>query len=184
MTPSITRAEDLVVAVASFMRPKVYVEIGTYLGNTFLQVAAIPGVKAYGCDAEVERIDRKPPSARFFPCPSRKFFWELERLQMTGTVNLAFVDGSHEEEDVVADIANLLPLMAPDGLVFVHDAYPPTKEMTGPRPDDSGLAWSGDVYRAISRVAASAPGLGVEVTRLAPFNMALIRNGRKDAPWE
>ena len=186
MSITLSRAEDLVVAFASFMRPKVYVEIGTYLGNTFRQVAAIPGVTAYGCDAEAVFLEGLiPPTATFAHCMSSKFIREIGLALGPGSVNLAFVDGSHEAEIAWDDINELLVLMAPDGLIFVHDAYPQTKEMTGPRPADTGKAWSGDVYRAVARFAQLAGGkFDFEVIRLAPFNMALIRKGRRNAPWE
>jgi predicted O-methyltransferase YrrM len=51
-----------------------------------------------------------------------------------------FVDAMHEYKQATRDFNNSLDVITPDGLIFLHDTYPPSIEHT-----DSSSSW--DVYR-------------------------------------
>tara|TARA_R100001082_G_C4338338_1_gene148882 strand:+ start:293 stop:985 length:693 start_codon:yes stop_codon:yes gene_type:complete len=51
-----------------------------------------------------------------------------------------FIDAMHEYEQCSRDFENALNVLTPDGLIFLHDTYPPDIEDTVP-------GRSGDVYR-------------------------------------
>ncbi len=83
----------------------------------------IPGYLSEDNDYITE-YDDKVPSARclLYAGPSDKFF---KRFAFT-PIALAFIDGDHNYEQAKKDFYNILPLVADNGYIFLHDSYPPS----------------------------------------------------------
>jgi len=56
------------------------------------------------------------------------------------SIALAFIDGDHTYEQVKKDFENVMPLMVPNGHIFLHDTLPLSDEYLPPHK-------CGDVYR-------------------------------------
>lgn len=127
-----TEVTLLLRAMVKLLRPRLVVETGTFEGDTASQLgialdlngmAGFEGrMVTYETDAEVAtRALRRLSVLRV-----RSVEVRVSRLQdqpVDGPVDFAFVDshlGARMDE-----IAFLLPRMAPDGLLFVHDANDP-----------------------------------------------------------
>jgi len=118
---------DLVLALARFLKPELYVEIGIEQGGTFKllhEEQTKNGRKALGCDVmqpenpfwQSERL----PDAQYGMF-STQFIWLLR----DASVGLAFIDANHLVEEVRADLRAMSAKMAVNGILLLHDTYPP-----------------------------------------------------------
>jgi len=145
-----------------FVRPR-YLEIGVYSGTVLLNVRATYRV---GVDPQ-PKIRRRQIAVR----PS---LWaRLSIRKMTSDAffaaseehfHVAFIDGLHTYAQAVADTENALDLLAPDGVVLLHDCNPTSPDAAAPDPTSAtGEGWCGDVWKAIVHLRATRPDLTVEV---------------------
>lgn len=116
----------LLAAHARWLRPEVVVETGTYLADTTVVLQAslvenaaegFPGqLISFDVDPDVVKKARaRVPTAQIVLGTLQE---NVDRIP--GPVDLAFVDSAYDAR--VADVATLAPLMAPLGLLFIHDA--------------------------------------------------------------
>jgi predicted O-methyltransferase YrrM len=56
-----------------------------------------------------------------------------ERLRAAGGVQLAFIDGDHSAEGVLADLRAVEPLLPVGGFLVLHDTFPDVCSWSGPR---------------------------------------------------
>lgn len=145
-----------------FVRPR-YLEIGVYSGTVLLNVRATYRV---GVDPQ-PRIRRRQLAVR----PS---LWaRLSIKEMTSDsffavseehFHVAFIDGLHTYSQALADTENALDLLAPGGVVLIHDCNPTSPAAAAPDPTSAtGEGWCGEVWKAIVHLRATRPDLTVEV---------------------
>jgi predicted O-methyltransferase YrrM len=139
-------------------RPRVIVEIGTAAGGMFYGFAQLahreatlvsidlPGGPFGGGNTEREsRLFRSflgPRQVGHF-IRDRSFHWstrrDLERILAGRQIDLLFIDGDHSYGGVVADFTMYSPLVAPGGMIAMHDIVL-EPELWG-RGADAGVAW-------------------------------------------
>ena len=121
--PSGGNHEDLVAAIAQFLEPRVYVELGVANGETFKKVFKYVREIATAVDLEDRRFDAPYGEAKFvyFKGDTREYL----RSQEDMTIDLAFLDSSHEEQDTLEEFELLDAKVRDNGVVLLHDAYPP-----------------------------------------------------------
>jgi len=115
----------LLLQLAEFFRPKVYVEIGVKKGYTFNAMlpyvdrgVAVDIVKEPGVGAKFSNYE-------FFTGTSQDFASKWE-----GPIDFLFIDGDHRAAAVLKDFLNLFKWVTPDtGLIFLHDTYPANREL-------------------------------------------------------
>ena len=112
-------------------RPIDYVEIGTFTGNSAAAVLGtgkirravlidnfcldFKGVRQSKQMVE-ERLKQYNGCFEVMEGDSRVIARDLKE-----TFDIGFVDGDHSEESCRIDMTNMLPLLAPNGIMFVHD---------------------------------------------------------------
>jgi hypothetical protein len=123
-----------------------YVEIGVGHGASFRQVKA---ARKLGIDpARTRPMETLRPGEEFFDMGSDAFFADhAPRVLEPASVHVALIDGLHEFRQVVRDLVNLEPYMRPDGVVFLDDLNPATRERGDDRPREG--AWNGDVWKIV-----------------------------------
>jgi hypothetical protein len=118
----------IIEAIAKEMSPRVYVEIGVFACETFNLVSKHCEF-AIGVDVSEE---------------SRKFVKGSNTLFINGTrddlvkkfrsnphkIDLAFIDGNHSKDEVVADFKALEPFLSTSGIIILHDTWPESEEQT------------------------------------------------------
>jgi predicted O-methyltransferase YrrM len=163
--------------VIAFRRPKVLLEIGTFDGNTTLQMAlnAPAGSVVHTIDLPPEESRTKQPiSPSDVPFISdagkarRKYLrssveakvvqhlgdstdFGFEAFTGQGAIDLAFIDGGHSYECVRSDTENVMRHLAPNGVVMWHDFSP---------------LWTG-VYRYLNELSAARRLVHIRGTTLA-----------------
>ena len=121
-----------------------YLEIGVRHGESFRLARA---ARKLGIDpqATAEMMDLRP-GEEFFATSSDEFFaTNASRVLDHDSIHVALIDGFHEFRQVARDLLNVEPFMRSDGIVFLDDFNPRTRERAADEP--TGEAWNGDVWK-------------------------------------
>jgi hypothetical protein len=133
-----------VASIAQFLRPKLYIELGCRLGETFAQVEPYcENAVAIDCVNHEEWLRAKGLQECFVQSDTIEYM----NAQEDESVDLCFLDSSHEEEATVLEFDAIAPKMRKNGVVLFHDTYPPNEQCTA--SDRCGGVW-----RAIERIKA------------------------------
>jgi hypothetical protein len=155
------------------LRPATYLEIGVDAGLSLR--FAQPGTIVVGVDPVMsEEVAAAHPDALLIAATSDDFFAAEDVRALFGgrPVDLAFVDGLHRFENVLADLAHLQPHCHDDTVVLIHDCLP-TDEVCASR-ERTTVAWAGDVWRAAHALAVEWPRIGFVTLDVAPTGMGLL----------
>jgi len=154
---------EVIQEIIDRISAKTYIEIGVREGIVFEKV---------NCDLKIG-IDPCPPykqefseKERYVNSESDEFFNGSEPpFILKEGIDVAFIDGLHEYEQVVRDVKHCLKYLNTDGFIVVHDCNP-AKEVystKGYSYDEArknaeclGLEWegpwNGDVWKAIAEL--------------------------------
>jgi hypothetical protein len=120
---------------AALRRPLIVVEIGSYEGRSTICLAQ--GLSAAHADGRVHAIDPHWDSLDGFTRNIgrsglaerieliRATSWNARARFGGRSVDVLFVDGSHEYRDVLRDLDDWLPAVREHGVVALHDAFLP-----------------------------------------------------------
>jgi hypothetical protein len=86
-----------------------------------------------------EERDETPPLSSRVVCYAGTSDSYFKRIPM-GSIAYGFIDGDHVYEQAARDFWNAWPLMAEEGVMALHDTYPPDASWTAENA-------CGDVYR-------------------------------------
>ncbi|MEM7490172.1 MAG: class I SAM-dependent methyltransferase [Pseudomonadota bacterium] len=161
-------------ALHDILKPACYLEVGTFRGRSLSlcqgdYVAVDPQfkIKAPACPEGARRMF-------LFQMTSDDFFASDFAARNDIRFDLAFLDGLHHCDALLRDFMGAEKLMAPDGVIALHDCCPTTTEMTG-REMTEGL-WTGDVWKTVRILRERRPDLRIDVTTARPTGLALVRN--------
>ena len=152
-------------ALACYTDPT-YLEIGVRDGESFRLARAH---RKLGIDPVAwPELRQLKPGEEFYELTSDEFFAErapevLERA----SVDVALIDGLHEFRQVVRDLLNLAPYMRPDGVVFLDDMNPLSRETAAENPPgdidvpEGGVRWNGDVWKIAPLITRALPELTI-----------------------
>ena len=144
-----------------------YLEIGVNTGASFIPIKA---TRKWGVDPGYVLTPRRLAKyrvfsllglkdERLFRMTSDEFFLKKGKALATGGVEVCLVDGLHTYEQSLRDVLNILPYLAPKGVILMHDCNPSSEVQAAPAADINELAkrgipgwdgsWSGDVWKAL-----------------------------------
>lgn len=123
------------------------------------------------CENKVA-VDPVPLGEGILPLTSDEFF-----KQNLLTYDVVFIDGLHEEEQVVKDIINSLEVLNEGGYVVCHDMSPTTELMQRVPIETSG-AWTGDCWKAWVKLRSSRKDLSMFVVD-TDFGVGIIKKGKQ-----
>ena len=122
---------DFIAIIASIIKPKVYVELGLYQGETLSKV--LPhATKCYGVDMKINdqlkmlqnnNIDKLSITYD----KTNNFF-----LNFKSEINMAFIDADHCMASANKDFDNVLNLLSDDGIIFMQDTDPISNDYIDP----------------------------------------------------
>jgi predicted O-methyltransferase YrrM len=132
---------DLVVSLASILRPQNYLEVGIYRCGLFNRM--VPYCKTLtgiDIDSDAGKYMKKSPNVTFLPMSSREF-WQSTS---DSTYDFIMIDANHSKESVEEDFYNGLKFLKDDGILMLHDTYPESQEATSPDRCDDGFLFVGE----------------------------------------
>lgn len=123
----------IIEAIASHMKPKVYVELGIAVCGTLNRVAP-HAEEIYAVDAGVScAINIQDKDRVRFYGEYTTTFAERWNKEIRKGIDLIFIDADHSAASVQKDVENFLPWLNPStGLMLLHDTWPPTPEHANP----------------------------------------------------
>lgn len=113
--------EEIVVTIAKGMLPNTYLELGVYKGETFNKVVPFTK-KAIGVDVAPTKLN-----GLFFQMETSSFFEIFQE-----PVDLVFIDADHSYEAAKKDFLASLKLLAPNGVILLHDSDPNNDKLAAP----------------------------------------------------
>ncbi|MHC4814494.1 MAG: class I SAM-dependent methyltransferase [Planctomycetota bacterium] len=186
---NVTLYELLVIsAIVSRRQPRVLLEIGTFDGNTTLQMAhnSPADARVYTLDlppdkkaqaaldpqdatyiGDRQKLQRKyagsPVGHKVIQCLGDSATFDFHSILEHGRPQLAFIDGSHSYDYVRNDTEKVLEILAPGGVVLWHDYVP---------------GWPG-VMEYLGELHTSMPLRRIDGTALVYLDTARLATGRK-----
>lgn len=99
-------------------------------------------------------VDPDPKAQADFVGTSDAFFWTLGTLKTPEkSIDIFWIDGLHEAEQVKRDIINAKKYVSDHGFICLHDCNPPT-EATACYPRGLQREWCGNVYKTICQITS------------------------------
>jgi hypothetical protein len=184
---------EVLQAIADRARAGSYLELGVEHGDTFfpLRIPHKVGLDPHFTFTWKFRAYwtlRYPANAtaRLYRMTSDAFF---ARPPARDRFDLIFIDGLHTAEQSFRDVQNSLELLAPQGVIVMHDCSPPNQAAAHPAssyahavslrlPGWTG-AWTGDVWKTICRLRATRSDLQVFVLD-CDFGLGIITRGHPE----
>lgn len=156
------------------LSPGLYVEIGVERGNSLAQVR--PGTEVVGIDPapQAQPQARCAGPVQLFPQTSAEFFATVppeSHLHNRG-FDLAFIDGDHRFEEVLADFMALEQWAAPKAVVLMHDTIPLTSA-TSTSQRQTGF-YSGDAWKIVPCLRSLRPDLHIVTLPAAPTGLTVV----------
>lgn len=167
--------QDLILHIASLIRPRTYVELGVYrcgLFNRMLPFAR--DLVAVDADPAAERFMTRAPHARFFAGTTAQFVDSLRAKPMD--IDMLFIDADHSKDAVDHDFAGCLPFVREHGLILLHDTHPQDDSATDP-------ARCGDGYLAIERLSRACERHEMMTLPIHP-GLTLCRKRTRQLSWQ
>jgi hypothetical protein len=142
-------------ALSTYGEPT-YVEIGVRRGESFRLARA---TRKIGIDpVAMPEMSHLRHGEEYHEMTSDDFFAQrAPQVLQQASVHVALIDGLHEFRQVANDLLNLEPYMRDDGIVFLDDLNPRTREKASDVP--TGEAWNGDAWKIAAFVARARPHL-------------------------
>jgi hypothetical protein len=140
----------VIEAIVNATRPKRYLEVGVWDGKHLLTVDAPDRT---GIDI-LERPAGLDGGARYFEGNSHDVLTALSGEKF----DMIFVDGLHHYKHCIKDILLSVDVLAPGGVIVVHDVFPldsPDEVSAVPRVSGE---WTGDVWKVVPHVLCAWAG--------------------------
>lgn len=164
----------LVAAIAQFLKPKRYVELGCSFGTTYVRV--LPFVE----DATAVDIAAVGPVFEQNGWPGFVQGDTVEYLETLPdeSIDMVFLDSSHRYDATLKEFAVLDRKVRANGVVCFHDSHPPNHEFT----QDGNC---GKVYQAVGQLKGEYGGRWEFCTLPAQFGVTIARkNLGKQVLWQ
>ncbi|MGR3511218.1 MAG: glycosyltransferase family protein [Paracoccaceae bacterium] len=156
------------------LQPDVYLEIGSESGASLSLATCLTFAVDPNFQIEADVMGRKP-GLILQQCTSDDFFASglLERLGVK--IDLAFLDGMHLFEYLLADFTNTERNMSSDGVILMHDCVP--FSAAGARRDWDRRAtrsWTGDVWKLLPILREYRPDLTIVTHDTPPSGLVMV----------
>ena len=166
--------EDLIELLGSFIRPKVYVELGLFHCDLFNRM--IPHAEQLiGVDMNpaAGNFMQQSEKVRFFNGTTQEFAKELQENPLQ--IDLLFIDADHSKEAVLQDFYDYFPFVAPHGLILFHDTHPGDAKMLHRTLCDTA-------YQAIEELGKNTEEYELMTLPISP-GVTICRKRKKQLSW-
>lgn len=175
-----------------------YLEIGVRDGDCFLKIKAdkklaIDPNFVISKSKKVKTLFRNSSNFRnkYFEATSDDFFEKKsEMLAEIGGVDVVFIDGLHQYEQVMRDVQNSLKILNKNGVILMHDCNPTfaaaavrgssPQEIAENPPEGWTGEWNGDVWKCIVNLRSMRDDLEILVYD-CDYGIGQVRKGKPDS---
>ncbi|MEI7861072.1 MAG: CmcI family methyltransferase [Planctomycetota bacterium] len=168
-------------AMHAAWRPAVYLEVGVFRGESMRLAAG--SCRAIGVDPRP--VGEIPSWVELQRMTSADFFGtgHAERL-LTEGVDLAFIDGAHDFEQVLRDFMALERMMTFGAAILIHDTLPPDSRCAA--RNRTTTFYTGDVWKVLAVLRTARPDLRIETIPCHPTGLTIVRglNPRSRIIWD
>lgn len=163
-------------------------EIGVGESSLFLtELSRRHKRKVYHCDISPGEIVNClsvegffDPTSVVYTGSSDDFFREVTFTPLA----IGFIDGDHNYEFVKRDFENMLSLVMDNGLIFIHDMYPPTEEYLSEHRCGDGYKLRQELERRsdldVFTFPFGAMGVGLTMIRKLPKDLEYYRQSGRE----
>lgn len=167
-----SRHYDVLEAIGRIVRPRLYFEIGVNQGHS-LDVCH-PEARQIAVDPEPHVDPKDYPRLELHRTTSDAYFAAAFEEPDHPAVDLAFIDGLHEANQVLRDFRNTERLCRPGSTIILHDILP--LHPVSAEPTRRLVFWVGDCWRALCLLMRERPDLDVAIIPAGPSGLAVIRD--------
>lgn len=154
------------------LQPKNYLEIGVNTG-TSLQYATSDYIVGVDPDPRIEQDLNE--NTKIFDVESDTFFAEQKVQKLLGgKIELAFVDGLHQFDQVLKDFINIEKNSTKNTVVLFHDIYPVVPE-TATREWNT-YYWAGDTWKFMHVINKYRPDVTIRTIPTFPTGLGFATN--------
>ncbi len=125
---------NVIPKIAEWLLPEVYLELGIENCRNISKVnkLASPDILV-GVDI---RLRRKLDSIKFklYEMTTDIFFFKLDSKEIIfPSFDMVFIDACHDSNQVLKDFWSVLPFVSEQGIIIIHDTYPPSSKFLSKR---------------------------------------------------
>lgn len=139
-----------------------YLEIGILRGECLVEVEP-------WCDTAIA-VDPDPKCALYVP--DGVTFWNMTSDEFFhkydgSDVDVIFIDGDHSEDQAARDFRNALTVLAPKGVIALHDSYPWTN-------GTPATHLCGEVYKVVDAISQDSNLSSVTIPRFPGVTLVTV----------
>jgi len=151
-----------------------YLELGVHKGCAFNKIAPIVGGSAYAVDTNANTFPhiKHNKNLRWYCGKSEDFLANYDGEQL----DFVFIDGDHKHEASLSDFTGVLPYVSNNGLIVLHDTYPPNLAFTRPGRCIDTYKTADYIRRNIDHVES--------VTLPFYYGLTIVRNCNTQLAWD
>lgn len=150
-----------------------YLELGIKKGSCFNAIAPLCK-KAYAVDIlNCYNLIKHNKNLIWFHGETDNFF---KLHPQKKKFDLIFIDAAHEHKASLNDFKNALPLVTENGLILLHDTYPPSEEFTG-------KSYCNDTYKTAEYIMRYYPQYEF-ITLPFYYGISIFRNLDRQLLWK
>lgn len=125
---------NVIPEIAKWLLPETYLELGIESCRNILKVNKLSSPDILiGVDI---KIRRKLDSIKFklYEMTTDEFFQKLKYKEIIfPSFDMVFIDAYHEYNQVLKDFWNVFPFVTEQGIIIIHDTYPPSSKFLSKR---------------------------------------------------
>ena len=125
---------NIIPEIAKWLLPETYLELGIESCRNISKVEKLASPDMLiGVDIRLRR-NLDPIKFKLYEMTTDNFFQKLRYKEIIlPSFDLVFIDSNHESNQVFKDFWNVLSFVSEQGIIIVHDTYPPSSKFLSKR---------------------------------------------------
>lgn len=149
---------------------EVYLELGVAAGGTFNRIAPL-AKRAIAVDIRIQTYKsiKRNKNLKWYHGSTNAFFKQYKKTNL----DLVFIDADHSHKASMSDFKKVFPLVKRNGIIILHDTYPPSKYFIHKRR-------CGDSYKTAIAIKRDYKDVAEIMTLPFYYGITIIRKIEKE----